>query len=243
MSHQNTHQIRADTLHEQVHKTLLTRIEAGEWEPKAPMPGEALLSQEFGVSVGTVRKAMDRLMRENIVVRERGRGTFVRMGAEWRSRSAFRLRDASGSPLSPEIRVVGWQTDAGPGLASRASSRRGSAARPRPLRLVREWRAGSSMVCIETIMVAQDRFPGLNQTSDLSAETLFSIYEESYRVKMHTIGWEIASCGPAAAPPGAEGLERPTVLLKRTAYDQKACIIEVCEQLVSLANRSVEIMR
>ena len=41
------------------------------------MPSESELGATFGVSVGTVRKAVDGLVAEHILVRRQGRGTFV----------------------------------------------------------------------------------------------------------------------------------------------------------------------
>ena len=41
------------------------------------MPSESELGATFGVSVGTVRKAVDGLVAEHVLVRRQGRGTFV----------------------------------------------------------------------------------------------------------------------------------------------------------------------
>ena len=59
-------------------KTLLTkRLQAGEWKPGEPIPSEIELAQRYRVSQGTVRKAIDELAAENLVVRRQGKGTFV----------------------------------------------------------------------------------------------------------------------------------------------------------------------
>jgi len=56
---------------------LLRGIEAGTVVPGSALPSEAQLAATFGVSVGTVRRAVDDLVAEHIVVRRQGRGTFV----------------------------------------------------------------------------------------------------------------------------------------------------------------------
>ena len=64
-------------------KTLLTdRLHAGEWRPGEALPSEHELAERFKVSQGTVRKAIDELAAENLVVRRQGKGTFVATHAE-----------------------------------------------------------------------------------------------------------------------------------------------------------------
>ena len=58
--------------------TLATRIANGEWTPDQPIPSEARLAKEYGLSVGTVRKGVDGLVDEGLLERRQGSGTFVR---------------------------------------------------------------------------------------------------------------------------------------------------------------------
>ncbi len=64
-------------LYQQI-KALITRaLQDGEWRPGDLIPSEAELASRFGVSQGTVRKAIDELAAENLLIRRQGRGTFV----------------------------------------------------------------------------------------------------------------------------------------------------------------------
>ncbi len=56
---------------------LVERIAEREWKPGASLPSEYLLSRELGVSLGTVRKALDLLVRQRLITRRQGRGTYV----------------------------------------------------------------------------------------------------------------------------------------------------------------------
>src|SRR5258705_13396224 len=64
-------------LYLQIRALLTQSLDAGEWKPGEPIPSEIELASRFNVSQGTVRKAIDVLAAENIVVRRQGKGTFV----------------------------------------------------------------------------------------------------------------------------------------------------------------------
>ena len=56
---------------------MLIALSAGEWKPGEAIPAEKKLGERFAVSIGTLRKAIDELVAENILIRHQGRGTFV----------------------------------------------------------------------------------------------------------------------------------------------------------------------
>ena len=64
-------------LYQQIKALILQSLEAGEWKPGEAIPSEIDLAARFRVSQGTVRKAIDELAAENLVVRRQGKGTFV----------------------------------------------------------------------------------------------------------------------------------------------------------------------
>ena len=64
-------------LYQQIKDLLLESLQAGEWQPGQPIPSEMDLAERYKVSQGTVRKAIDALAAENVVVRHQGKGTFV----------------------------------------------------------------------------------------------------------------------------------------------------------------------
>lgn len=67
----------AGPLYRQVADLLRRRIEDLEWRPDIAMPNEALLARQMGVSVGTMRKALEALEQQRYITRRQGRGTFV----------------------------------------------------------------------------------------------------------------------------------------------------------------------
>jgi GntR family transcriptional regulator len=69
-------------LYQQIKVLLVQSLQGGEWKPGEAIPSELELAARFRVSQGTVRKAIDDLATENLVVRRQGKGTFVATHAE-----------------------------------------------------------------------------------------------------------------------------------------------------------------
>jgi len=76
-------------LYRQIRELLLARLDAGEWKPGAMIPSEIELAARFQVSQGTVRKAIDELAAENLLVRRQGKGTYVATHHEPRAQFRF----------------------------------------------------------------------------------------------------------------------------------------------------------
>ncbi|MEP7084316.1 MAG: GntR family transcriptional regulator [Betaproteobacteria bacterium] len=88
---------------------LLTRsLDAAEWKPGESIPSEFVLAARYGVSQGTVRKAIDALAAQNLVVRRQGKGTFVATHTE-ENASMFRflrIRRSDGVDEYPQSRLL-----------------------------------------------------------------------------------------------------------------------------------------
>lgn len=84
-------------LYEQIKTMILASLQASEWLPGEAIPSEMELAARYAVSQGTVRKAIDELAAQNLLVRRQGKGTFVATHQEddWRCRF-LRLAPDSG---------------------------------------------------------------------------------------------------------------------------------------------------
>ncbi|MGB7180650.1 MAG: GntR family transcriptional regulator [Burkholderiaceae bacterium] len=56
---------------------LLKNLVRGAYPPGTALPPEKDLAADFGISIGTLRKGVDELVSEGLLVRQQGRGTFV----------------------------------------------------------------------------------------------------------------------------------------------------------------------
>ena len=64
-------------LYRQIRQLILQALERAEWRPGEVIPSELELAKRFHVSQGTVRKAIDELASEHILIRRQGKGTYV----------------------------------------------------------------------------------------------------------------------------------------------------------------------
>jgi GntR family transcriptional regulator len=94
-------------LYQQIKALITQSLQSGEWKPGELMPSEVELAGRFKVSQGTVRKAIDELAAENLVVRRQGKGTFVATHFEERAHFRFlRLMPDEGVPHHPDNRFI-----------------------------------------------------------------------------------------------------------------------------------------
>src|SRR6188768_104118 len=88
-------------LYQQIKALILQSLQSGEWKPGEAIPSEMDLAARYRVSQGTVRKAIDELAAENLVVRRQGKGTFVATHAEHHVQYRFlKLFPDNGDPNS-----------------------------------------------------------------------------------------------------------------------------------------------
>jgi GntR family transcriptional regulator len=94
-------------LYQQIKALITQSLQSGEWKPGELIPSEVELANRFKVSQGTVRKAIDELAAENLVVRRQGKGTFVATHHEARAEFRFlRLMPDVGEPHLAQNKII-----------------------------------------------------------------------------------------------------------------------------------------
>ena len=94
-------------LYQQIKALITQGLQSGEWKPGEMIPSEVELAGRFKVSQGTVRKAIDELAAENLVMRRQGKGTFVSTHHEARAHFRFlRLMPDEGVPHQPDNKII-----------------------------------------------------------------------------------------------------------------------------------------
>lgn len=166
-------------------KGLITRsLQEGEWKPGELIPSETELAARFGVSQGTVRKAIDELAAENLLVRRQGRGTFVATHQEARAQFRFlRLRPDQGVEPGPmDSRVLECRRLRAPGDVARVLQLRAGEA----VVLIRRLLSFEGQpTVLDEIWLPGAQFRGLT-AERLSAYTgpLYGLFEEEFGTRM-----------------------------------------------------------
>ncbi len=107
----------AEALHIQFLHHLRQRIQARDYPVGARLPSELALAEEYGISRGTIRLALDTLEREGLIERTHRRGTFVRQALPETHASGVQKRIAlvyasSLSPMSSNThKLSAWRVD------------------------------------------------------------------------------------------------------------------------------------
>src|SRR5882672_9125598 len=94
-------------LYKQIKQLLVQDLDRGAWKPGEMIPSEFELAARFQVSQGTVRKAIDELAAENLLLRRQGKGTFVATHHEPKAQFRFlRLSPDRGQALAASSRFL-----------------------------------------------------------------------------------------------------------------------------------------
>jgi GntR family transcriptional regulator len=168
-------------LYSQVRELMIRRMVSGDWRPGDALPSEARLAAEFGVSQGTVRKALDELAARNLVVRQQGRGTFIARHSRQRSIfHFFHIFTDAGEKVPPVGKVLAL-------CAARASreqaQRLALPARARVWEILRLRAICGAPVILERIAVPVSLFPDLElPLGEEQEDELYVLYQRRFGV-------------------------------------------------------------
>jgi GntR family transcriptional regulator len=212
-------------LYVQVRSVILERIENGTWKPGALLPSEIALGNELGVSQGTVRKGLDSLVHDRLLVRRQGSGTFVadHTPADVLFRF-FRVYTEAGERVLPSSRDVRVRTAA---ATKREAGILDLAVGSAVIRIARTRLAGETPIIREMIVVAAAQFPGLGAGGKVP-NTLYDLFQHRYGVTVSHAEERIEAVAANKRDARHLGLDAGAPLLKvdRTTFGIGARPIE-----------------
>ena len=170
-------------LYRQIKALILQALESGEWRPGQAIPSEQELAARFSVSQGTVRKAIDEMAADNLLVRKQGKGTYVASHNHPRALFRFlRLVPVDGELSSPQsIPLDCWRAKAGQEASRMLAIEPGA-----PIIIVRRLlKFASKPVVIDEIYLPGEVFQGLTaETLQGWNGSLYSLFESRFGVRM-----------------------------------------------------------
>jgi GntR family transcriptional regulator len=205
------------SLYAHIHAQLVERIRTGQWKPGQRIPSEFAIADEFRVSQGTARKALEALAADKLVVRKQGRGTFVfeHTPGDILFRF-FNLFDDSGERIVPRNR----STKCAVGKANR-SERKALAlqANARVIRIDRLRMRGRKPFITESLSLPEATFPGLADLAEIP-DTFYDVFQKNHGVLVMRTDERIKSVAADARtarkldiPPGT-----PLIKIERIAF-------------------------
>jgi GntR family transcriptional regulator len=223
-------------LYKEVKRRLLNELSTGEWKPGAAIPSEKRLAERFAVSIGTIRKAIDELVAENIVIRQQGRGTYV--ASHNRDRLLFYFFHIVGHDGTKQYPVVTLNNF----VRSRADPEEAAALGlpdGEPVFRIRNTLAlGGAPVIVDDIILGQQRFPGLTERRFAARpDTIYNLYQESFgisvvrtRERLRAIAADSTMARLLKVP-----VKSPLLRIARIAYSYQSVPVECRISIVNTA--------
>lgn len=170
-------------LYRQIRGLLTQALQSGEWRPGEAIPSETELAQRFNVSQGTVRKAIDEMAAENLVVRKQGKGTYVASHNDPRAFFRFlRVVPNEGGVAVPQsVPLECWRAKAGQEAARILDIPLGS-----PINIVRRLlKFDGKPVVLDEIYLPGEVFQGLTlEVLQNNHDSLYTLFEARFGVRM-----------------------------------------------------------
>ena len=170
-------------LYKEVKRHVMAALASGEWKPGAAIPAERRLSERYGTGIGTVRKAIDELCAENILIRQQGRGTFVASHNRDRMLFYFFHVVPEDSPKAyPDVELLAFAR----GKADRVAAERlaiepGDAV----VRFRNRLSLAGNPIMVDDITLAAARFAGLTERQlRARPSTLYNLYQDSFGISV-----------------------------------------------------------
>ena len=206
-------------LYQQIKVLLTQSLQGGEWRPGELIPSELELAARFKVSQGTVRKAIDALADDNLLVRRQGKGTFVATHAEQEVRFRFlRLVPDNGKPGGMARRFIDCRRQRAPADVARALALR---AGDPTLQVRRVLSFEDRPVVLDDIWLPGQAFKGL--TAERLSEyrgPMYRLFESEFGVRMiraderlRAVGADAEAAALLDVAPGA-----PLLSVERLAF-------------------------
>jgi GntR family transcriptional regulator len=207
------------TLYKEVKRQMLRALAAGEWNPGEAIPAEKRLCERFAVSIGTLRKAIDELAEENILIRHQGRGTFVTThNREQQSFRFFNFVGHDGDKTYPNLELITFAKKKPDQLTADKLGLTGTA---KVFEFTNVLSLHGEPVIVDDIALPETLFAGLTEAQVRNrTNTLYNMYQSSFGVNVIRTEERLRAATATAAQARLLGIKTgaPLLEVRRVAY-------------------------
>jgi GntR family transcriptional regulator len=223
-------------LYKEVKRLLTQSLAEGEWPAGVALPSETRLGERFRVSIGTVRKAIDELVAERMLVRYQGRGTFIASHDARRMLfHFFHIVPAGGGKLHPVTELLSF----GRARSDADSAARLNIAQGAPVFHIRNLlRLAGRPVVLDAITLPAERFPRMSEKVFRERDsTIYQLYQERYGINVVRSAERLSATLADRASAKLLGVSAgaPLLRIKRTALTYHNVPVELRTSLVNTA--------
>jgi GntR family transcriptional regulator len=224
------------TLYKRIKLEVIRTLSTGALAPSDPLPTEKQLAERYGVSIGTVRRAMDDLVAEHVVVRQQGRGTFLVMLNPERMLNRFwPVFRKDGVKEIPIVQTLSFADRRCTAEVARALL---LGEGQRVYRIVNLLLMGGDPVLLDDVQIPKNLFPGLDEQNFVSRETtMYGFYQSRYGInvirtmdRLHALAADRTSARRLGVAPAT-----PLLAFERIAYTFDDKPVELRRTLVHTA--------
>ncbi|MDX6804781.1 GntR family transcriptional regulator [Terrihabitans rhizophilus] len=217
----------AKPLYRQMKEDLVRRVMSGEWRPGELVPSEVALAQEYRVSVGTARKAIEEMVLERLVVRQRGRGTTIARNDErYEPFRFYRLHVGENTKAAYSTSYMSCTPARANAIEAKGLNvKRGTAI----VRILRLRSHEGQPAVLEHIAILEERCPNVAAIiNNIQPESIYGLIERAFHIIIRRVEERVQAS--AAEEEDAEILKltvgSPILEVMRKAFDLGGAVIE-----------------
>lgn len=224
-------------LYKEVKRLMIEAISGGEWVTGNAIPAEWALAERFQVAVGTVRKAVDELVAENILVRQQGRGTFITTHNRERLMfHFFHIVRRDGTKQQPEVTLINFRAaKADPEEARQLGIAVGDAV----FRIRNVLSIDRKPVIADSITIPQSLFPALTLTRFRDRpNTIYHLYQTEFGITVVRTAERLRATSADAISAKLLGIKAnvPVLEIRRLALSFDDAPVEFRRSIVDTAD-------
>jgi GntR family transcriptional regulator len=207
------------TLYKEVKRQVLHALAAGEWSPGEAIPAEKRLCERFSVSIGTLRKAIDELVAENLLIRHQGRGTYV--ATHNREQQMFRFFNFvghDGAKTYPRLSLISFAKKKAGKIALEKLA---LPAMAKVFEFTNVLSLNDAPVIVDEITLPEALFDGLTEALLRNRpNTLYNLYQARFGLNVIRIEERLRASTASAPHAGLLGIKTgaPLLEVRRVAY-------------------------